>query len=49
MFGESGFNETKNVSNSPNGSASYSRLIKHSSFKLDETRELGPESKKTKL
>ena len=49
MFGESGFNETKYFNNSPNGSASYSRIIKHSSFKLNETSELGPDSKKTKL
>ena len=49
MFGESGFNDTKNFRDSPNGSASFSRIMKHSSFKLNETTELGPESKKTKL
>ena len=49
MFGESGFNESKNFNTSLNASASYSRIIKHSSFKLNETSELGPDSKKTKL
>ena len=49
MLGESGFNETKNFNYSPNGSTGYSHIFKHSSFKLNETTELGPESKKTKL
>ena len=49
MKQESALNDTKLILNSPACVSNNSRLEKHSSFKVNETTEIGPGRKKSKL